>query len=225
MADSEKYNFGGVDLNGTHGVVLSHVKTGSRVLECGCAIGYMTKYLKEQMGCQVDVIEKDAECLNKARKYARLGFCGDLDEHVWCDYFVHGKYDYILFADVLEHLRNPTLALSRAARLLDEGGQIIMSIPNVCHNDIILRMVYDQFNYTDMGLLDNTHIHLFGMSNIRQMIVEAGLDVVTSGSICVETGKTEQRLPEGAADEELLALLKKREFGEVYQFVVVCKKA
>ena len=33
--------------NDSHGIILSQIAPGSTVLECGCATGYMTRYMKE----------------------------------------------------------------------------------------------------------------------------------------------------------------------------------
>lgn len=224
MAGSEKYSFNGVNLQGTHGIVLSMVKPGSKVLECGCASGYMTKYLKEQMNCTVDIIEKDPDCFNTAKQYAGLALRADLDEDLWVDWYSGTQYDHILFADVLEHLRNPVHTLTKAVELLKDTGTVVMSIPNVCHNDIICRMFYDTFNYSDVGLLDNTHIHLFGLRNIVQMCDEAGLKITRHGTLYAKTGGTEQRMPNGMVDKRLIELLKERQYGEVYQYVLECGK-
>ena len=49
-----KYNFAvdSINTNSTHGKILSQIKEGSTVLECGCATGYMTRFMKEKMSLQ-----------------------------------------------------------------------------------------------------------------------------------------------------------------------------
>lgn len=221
-----KYNFriDKIDPNTTHGMILSKIKPGSEVLECGCATGYMTKYMTEQMGCVVDVIEYDEEAIQQAEQYCRKSFCGDLNYYQCWDRFKESRYDFIMFADVLEHLTKPMRALMKAAELLKPEGRIIVSIPNICHNDIVLRMVNDLFCYTDMGLLDNTHIHFWGLRNFIQECDQIGLHVAECNCMGRETGKTEQALPSDVVDKDLLKILKEREFGEVYQFVFTIGK-
>ena len=221
-----KYNFSvdSINTNSTHGKILSQIKEGSTVLECGCATGYMTRFMKEKMGCSVSIVEIDEEAYNIARESAEDGFCGNLDEHYWSDHFKNGKFDYILFADVLEHLRNPVRTLSFAKKLLKNDGKVIFSIPNICHNDIMIRMYYDNFTYTNVGLLDNTHIHFWGGNNLPGFCDKAGFDIEVIDLLLAKTGKTEQGFPLNQIDDELLALLKKRKLGEVYQYIVTCVK-
>ena len=221
-----KYNFAvdEINQNSTHGKILSQIKEGSTVLECGCATGYMTRFMKEKMGCSVSIVEIDEEAYNIARESAEDGFCGNLDEHYWADHFKNGKFDYIMFADVLEHMRNPVRTLSFAKKLLKNDGKVIFSIPNICHNDIMIRMYYDNFTYTNIGLLDNTHIHFWGGNNLPGFCDKAGFDIEVIDIILAKTGKTEQGFPLNQIDDELLALLKKRKLGEVYQYIVTCVK-
>lgn len=221
-----KYNFSvdSINTNSTHGKILSQIKEGSTVLECGCATGYMTRFMKEKMGCSVSIVEIDEEAYNIARESAEDGFCGNLDEHYWADHFKNDKFDYIIFADVLEHLRNPVRTLSFAKKLLKNDGKVIFSIPNICHNDIMIRMYYDNFTYTNIGLLDNTHIHFWGGNNLPGFCDKAGFDIEVIDLLLAKTGKTEQGFPLNQIDDELLALLKKRKLGEVYQYIVTCVK-
>ena len=221
-----KYNFSidSINTNSTHGKILSQIKEGSTVLECGCATGYMTRFMKEKMGCSVSIVEIDEEAYNIARESAEDGFCGNLDEHYWADHFKNDKFDYIIFADVLEHLRNPVRTLSFAKKLLKNDGKVIFSIPNICHNDIMIRMYYDNFTYTNIGLLDNTHIHFWGGTNLPGFCDKAGFDIEVIDLLLAKTGKTEQGFPLNQIDNELLALLKKRKLGEVYQYIVTCVK-
>jgi len=176
------------------------------------------------MGCSVSIVEIDEEAYNIARESAEDGFCGNLDEHYWADHFKNGKFDYIMFADVLEHMRNPVRTLSFAKKLLKNDGKVIFSIPNICHNDIMIRMYYDNFTYTNIGLLDNTHIHFWGGNNLPGFCDKAGFDIEVIDIILAKTGKTEQGFPLNQIDDELLALLKKRKLGEVYQYIVTCVK-
>ena len=221
-----KYNFAVDEINpdSTHGRILSKIKPGSTILEMGCATGYMTKYMKEQMNCTVDIVEIDEEAYKTALQYARKGFIGNLSDPLWRMFFDKERYDYILFADVLEHLVNPMTVLKSASELLKPEGQIIITIPNICHNDIMIRMFYDLFTYTNMGLLDCTHVHFWGLRDFVMQCDQIGLHAKECNCILRETSHTEQALPAENVDPDLLEVLKKRDFGEVYQYLFVCVK-
>ena len=37
--------------------ILAQIKPGSKVLECGCATGYMTCYMRDKLQCSVSIVE------------------------------------------------------------------------------------------------------------------------------------------------------------------------
>lgn len=205
---------------------LSYIKMNSKILECGCASGYVTKYLKENLNCNVSIIEIDEICYNKARQYAKDGFNGNLNEQEWFNYYKNQKFDYILFTEVLEHLTQPKQTLLAARELLKPEGKIIITIPNICHNDIFIRMFYNYFTYTSTGLLDDTHIHFWGLNDIEPFCNSAGLKVLEIKTSNVNTCRTEQASIVDTIDPDLLKLLlEKRQYGTVYQYIIYCEKS
>ena len=209
--------------NSSQTLVLEQVEPGSFVLECGCASGYMTRYMKEKLGCTVDVIDIDPNDIDKAEQYANDAYLGDLDSWLWASHFRCNRYDYILFADVIEHLKHPKETLQMARQLLKDTGKIIISIPNICHNDVILQMFNNHFRYTELGLLDRTHIRFWGVEDFADFVNEIGFKITDTKTVVMPTQGTEQRLP-FRMNEELMNLLRKRENGEVYQWVFTCEK-
>ena len=84
-------------------------------------------------------------------------------------------------------------------------------------------MFYDHWQYTPLGLLDNTHIHFWGVGELAPFVYEAGLAIDSYEAVCIPTQNTEQKMP-FKVDDELIHLLKKRQYGEVYQWVITCSK-
>lgn len=91
-------------------------------------------------------------------------------------------YDLILFLDVLEHLVDPHETLRRFEKLLNPGGHIVVSVPNIAHIEVSLPLLLARrFEYADAGILDRTHLKFFveksaiGLLNQANFIVEAGL--------------------------------------------------
>lgn len=218
------FNIDVINPNTAHGKVLMRISPGSEVLECGCAMGYMTRYMHEELGCEVDVVEKDSYALHAAMEYARRGLRCDLNSSGWHEFYKERLYDFILFADVLEHLTNSEYTLNLAKDLLKQDGRIIVSIPNICHNDIILKMLNDRFTYTRYGLLDDTHVHFWGLHDFHEFAGSVGLDIVDTDRVIVPTGFTEQRPDVSKAPQMLRNLLNQRENGTVFQWVFVLAK-
>jgi len=97
-------------------------------------------------------------------------------------------FDYILLPDVLEHLSNPEKTLKYLKNFLRPEGKIFVSIPNVM-NWILMRdlLLNGQFTYTDTGLLDSDHKHLFTRNEFILMAKRAEYSVVEA--LMTDAGK------------------------------------
>ena len=58
---------------------------------------------------------------------------------------------------------------------LKKNGKIIVSLPNVAHITIRLKLLFGDFTYTESGILDKTHLHLFTLKSARDFIASCGL--------------------------------------------------
>ena len=218
-----KYQYEINNPENSHGKILAHIPQGANILECGCATGYMTKFLQEQKSCSVSIVECEKEAFALAQPYAVDGYCGDLMEDAWAAHFPKQSFDFVLFADVLEHLTRPEKALQHAIELLKEDGTILVSIPNVAHNDILIKLLHNRWDYTATGLLDDTHVHFWGAENLAAFFEKAGLKITCLESVNVPTFSTEQ-LVSRKLSREAYHLLQNRQYGEVYQFVLTLQK-
>ncbi len=209
----------------SHGMLLSQIQAGSAVLECGCASGYMTKFLKEQLHCSVYIVEYDQSAFDHAIPYAAEGFCGDLMEDAWYRKLSSRQFDYIILADVLEHLTDPLAVLKRAVSLLKDDGTVLVSVPNIGHNDVVVKLLGGNWDYTKTGLLDDSHVHFWGMNNLETFFQQAGLRITVKDGTTVPTMHTEQFAKQPfPADDRVFALLKDRPEGEIYQFILTLQK-
>ena len=204
------------------GKILNLIKKNSRILEFGPASGRFTKYLKENMGCDVHIIEINREDFNEAMQYASDGLCSDIETMEWQEYFKGNKYDHIIFADVLEHLRNPQKIFNVCADFIKDDGSLIFSIPNAAHGDIIANIYNNDFKYTELGLLDNTHIHLFAYKNIMEMIEKSQLKLTKLDAVYIPLKYTEQQPIYN--NDVLYNIINEKKYADVYQFVGECKK-
>lgn len=92
------------------------------------------------------------------------------------------KFDYIMFGDVLEHLKNPQATVQFCRTILKENGCIISCIPNLMHVSVMKDLLNGKFEYTETGLLDKTHIHFFTYYEIVKMFQKAGYEIELVGS-------------------------------------------
>lgn len=224
-----KYDFElDMNANDTNPIIIGQIKQGSKVLEFGPAMGRMTKYLHEQLSCNVDIVEMDEESGNTAKEYANDSCIGEekgnIENFFWRDYFKNNHYDYMVFADVLEHLSNPKMVIQKCKDLLKEDGQIIVSVPNLAHNAVLANLLKDEFEYQQTGLLDVDHIHFFTYRSIKKMVTDAGLYVVNENAVYHGIEQTEFPLHFNELDTITRRTLSEHTLGNVYQFVFTLSK-
>lgn len=206
------------------GMIVSRIQPGSSVLEFGCSTGRMTKYMRETLHCAVSIVEINPEAYDKAQHYAVNGFCGDIDSGDWQSAFSGNQYDVILFADVLEHLKNPMEALRNAGSYLKQSGEILVSLPNIGHFDILANLYLNRFNYTEIGLLDNTHVHFWGKDDLADFFRQAGFTLALLDGVYLPPYETEQKVDRSLISDETNRILMKHRYYDVYQFFCVLKK-
>lgn len=208
-----------LDFNNTMSIMIGEIESNSTVLEFGPASGRLTKYLKNEKECDVYIVELDEEAGKIASEFARDTVIGDIEKYEWLDKFKGITFDYILFADVLEHLRNPEQVLLECKEILSEDGFILISLPNIAHNSVIIDLIKGKFEYQSTGLLDNTHIRFWTYETIEQVMKKLGLYVDSKFATYTQVGKNE--FNNTYEDIKFLnpLVLKSRDMGEVYQYV------
>ena len=202
--------------------LLALVGEDKKVLEVGCAMGYQTRAMHEIQRCQVTGIEIDTNAANHARPYCDDLIVGDI-ETLDADQLLLGKqFDVITFADVLEHLKNPTATLNKVRPFLKAGGYVVASIPNIAHCSVIYEMARGRFEYRSLGLLDDTHIHFFTRQTIYDTFEAGGYQVVALDRNRASASETEFKTrPVTDEDRQFLEYIKQRNpEAETYQFVV-----
>jgi methionine biosynthesis protein MetW len=156
--------------------LLSWIPASSRVLELGCATGYMGRHLKETKNCRVTGVEGDLTSVNQAKgSYEKLVHA-DLDKPDALS-SVEGPFDVILCAAILEHLKNPDQLLTVLREKLSPSGSLIVSLPNVAHWSVRWQLLTGRFTYTPYGLLDTTHVRFFTYSSAQDLIRNAGFTI------------------------------------------------
>lgn len=211
--------------NEAHNIILKQIRPGSKVLEFGSAGGRMTKILKDEMGCCVFIVEYERCAFKKAMEFADKGICSDIEQLKWKRRWKRHKFDYIIFADVLEHLRDPLLVLSETYDLLKDDGSVLISVPNIAHNDIFIKLYNNHFDYTNIGILDNTHLHFWAEENLDEFEKNTEYQIYDIKYRTIPSWTTEQfQFSCKSCSPIMQELLSKRKNGEIYQFILNLKK-
>lgn len=224
-----KYNFD-LDLITENPVkiIVDKIQPNSKILEFGPAHGRLTKYLNESMNCVIDIIEIDQEAGTEASKYANKALVGttegNADGSFWFEALKHDQYDYIVFADVLEHLRDPKEVLRKCRQLLNNSGSVLISVPNLAHNSVLISLYNNKFEYNKIGLLDNTHIHFFNYYSLTRMITECEFICVSQKATFARVGEIEIANSYDDVPDQFAKELMKRPYGNLYSFIFEIKK-
>lgn len=157
----------------SHRYMVELVGSNKAVLDVGCSSGYLAKVLRG-FGNTITGVEYDPEAAAAAEQYMERVLVADLDHVDLGKEFSGERFDVIVFGDVLEHLRDPLPVLRQARSLLTTGGYVIISVPNVSHGDVRLSLLLGRFPYSNLGLLDTTHLRFFTRETVRELLRDAG---------------------------------------------------
>lgn len=185
------------------------------VLEIGCDCGATLLEIKNQYpNVQIYGSDINPNAVKLAALFADV-ITNDIESQSlpWPEMF----FDYIIFGDVLEHLHNPKSTLEYCKKYLKEDGSVIACIPNVMHISVMEQLLNGNFTYTESGLLDRTHIHLFTLNEIVRMFQECNYIVQEVGSAPVPVSQDQNLLI-----DNLLALNKQAErfMYEAFQYII-----
>jgi 2-polyprenyl-3-methyl-5-hydroxy-6-metoxy-1,4-benzoquinol methylase len=151
------------------------VPDGARVLDVGCATGYLAGELSRR-GCHVTGVEADPVTAERARPQCEHVVVGDVEDAACRDELgALAPFDVVLCGDVLEHLCDPWSTLRSLAML---GGRVVLSVPNIAHWTGRRALLRGRFAYSAHGLFDRTHLRFFTRASARALAEGAGLRIV-----------------------------------------------
>jgi 2-polyprenyl-3-methyl-5-hydroxy-6-metoxy-1,4-benzoquinol methylase len=156
--------------------ILRLVGRDKRVLELGCGSGHMSTVLHEQ-GCTVVGIEIDPRAAQSAASICERVIIGDLDYLDFYQQLGNDRFDIVLAADVLEHLKDPLSVLQTVKQFLTPHGHVVISVPNVAHISIRLALLAGRFPYGKTGLLDETHLRFLTRESLEKLMADAKLAI------------------------------------------------
>jgi 2-polyprenyl-3-methyl-5-hydroxy-6-metoxy-1,4-benzoquinol methylase len=157
-----------------HAKLLEAVGTGNRVLDVGCSSGYLAEPLSPR-GNTIVGLELDPTAAGEAEQYCEQVLVGDVETMELP--LERASFDVVLCGDVVEHLREPGATLARLRPFLRPGGLLVLSTPNVANWAVRLSLLAGRWRYTDRGILDRSHTHLFTRSTLGETLERAGYRV------------------------------------------------
>jgi len=148
------------------------VLPSSRVFDVGCGGGDLGCSLKEK-SCTVVGWDQKLDRIRKNADFYKLLEERDVEK----EGLGNEKYDAVVFSDVLEHLYDAGKVLRQSRDLLNAGGKVLVSLPNVAYFESRLGLFKGDWNYTDEGILDRTHIRFYTLATARKFLTDAGFAI------------------------------------------------
>jgi GT2 family glycosyltransferase/2-polyprenyl-3-methyl-5-hydroxy-6-metoxy-1,4-benzoquinol methylase/glycosyltransferase involved in cell wall biosynthesis len=185
-------------------VLASLVAPGATVLDLGCGSGALGQHLSAIRGCTVDGVTLSEAEATHARPHYRRVVVDNLESCDLTGTFAGELYDFIVCADVLEHLSRPERVLAACRQLLKPEGRVLISVPNAGYIGLIAELLEGEFLYREEGLLDRTHLRFFTRRSLARFLGEQRWAIETIDTITRELPESEfdvafDRLPPAVA--------------------------
>lgn len=154
--------------------ILDLIPNGSRVLDVGAGNGILARLLKKvRKNVILDGIEPNPYAAKLAKRYY---------QNFYNCYFQgaankvrNKKYDFIVLADVIEHLADPLEFIQEVRKVMSKNTKILMSVPNVAFGATRLDLLNGNFKYVDSGIIEKTHLRFFTIETIKELVTASGL--------------------------------------------------
>ena len=202
----------------SHHYMVELIGSNKSVLDVGCASGYLAKTLGA-FGNTVTGVEYDPAAAAEAEPHLHRVVVADLDQVDLAEAVGGDSFDVIVFGDVLEHLRDPLPSLRSARRMLNPGGYIVISIPNIAHGDVRMSLLLGRFPYGNLGLLDNTHLRFFTRQSLQDLLTDAGFVAAQVRTTKAPLFGTELGVRPEEVDQAVVDALLTQPDAMTYQFV------
>lgn len=154
------------------------ISRGSRILEIGCATGFMGEYLIKKKKCSVYGVELGKDEAKEANNKLTKVIVGDIEDKKTIDKVRNlGKFDVVLASALIEHLKDPWNALSFWKKLLNKDGYLIISTSNIVYWSTRLNIFLGRFEYQNYGIMDNAHLRFFTPKTFKKLVEDCGYKI------------------------------------------------
>lgn len=161
--------------------VIPDVPQGSLLIDLACGYGAIAEVAEDELGLHYVGVDLDDDAVKDLQRRGFEAHCADVgDPNVLAALLTkttNGRpVAAVTMLDGLEHLVQANLVLHAVGRFLQTiSAPLILSVPNNTHRDIGFKLAFGAWEYTTTGLLDDTHVHLYGAEELERTLRGAGL--------------------------------------------------
>lgn len=203
--------------------VINEVSEGSKILDVGAGGGLLGKLFQfANKKIVIDGIEPSsyaASLISHEYRNFYNGYIQDYQEQI-----IKENYNYIIFADVIEHIDNPIEVFEEFFNKLDINTKIIISVPNIAFATTRLSLFYGKFEYVDSGILEATHLRFYTKETLNKLIEAFHFNIEKFYYLQRNFYRTEINIHNLQASPFAIKSVSKDELSHVYQFFYVLTK-
>lgn len=147
--------------------------TSSRVLDVGCAGGWLTAKIAQVLpGAEVTGLDVSPGMIKyAAREYPELDFvCADAHEVP----FPGGSFDLVVCTETLEHVVDPLGVLLEIRRCLSPDGQAVISMDT---GNWLFNLVWFFWTKTKGRVWQGAHLHKFDRNKLKKLFKKASFKI------------------------------------------------
>lgn len=203
-------------------IISDIVEDNAKILDVGAGNGLLAQVLSEVKKVNIDGIEPNKYAASIAKEHYRNFYCGYVQDYI--DVIVKENYDYIVFADVLEHLDDPFNFMKDLVEKLPNNTKILVSLPNIAYGAVRIALLNGNFDYVNSGLLEKTHLRFFTLKTIKELFSKSKLNIDKIFYLQRSYLKTEIRMLKLDFGLNIFNHIQKDKLSNVYQFLLVLSK-
>jgi 2-polyprenyl-3-methyl-5-hydroxy-6-metoxy-1,4-benzoquinol methylase len=164
----------------SHTAAIAAARPGGHILDIGCGQGYIAAELIKR-GCRVTGMDRYAPDVIETPEQAKF-IRWDLDRK---EFPVNvSQFDQIFLLDIIEHLKAPEEFMDELRFATGcKRPEIVITTANIGFLATRLMLLFGQFNYGKRGILDATHTRLFTFRSLRELLQQAGYNIVETRGI------------------------------------------
>jgi SAM-dependent methyltransferase len=165
----------------------------TRFLDVGCSTGQFVEIYKQAM--IQNRLPVQATGIEASEDYSRLGQGrgNRIINEDFLQWETEENFDIITIMNTLEHMYSPVATLQKIHELLDVGGHVLISVPNI--ENVLVSRNMDAF-------MSNAHLYNFSPQTLISMLQKTGFEPVAIHILFEEIGEKIYALAKKAEPQE-----------------------
>jgi len=195
----------------------------AKVLDIGAGNGLLASVLlHSHTGLVIDGIEPNRFASDLAKKHYRNFYHGYAEEYF--SLIRQENYDFIVLADVIEHMPDPLTFLQKLSAHVSPATRIVISTPNVAFGAVRIALMNGEFRYVDSGLLERTHLRFFTCETLLELGRRSGFGSLKLRYLFRDMQGNEIAVSPSLKNLLYLLSIAHDELAHTYQFLAVLSK-